>query len=162
MHTANCFLFSLPREAYQDPVCMAFILQNVTYSGCLHPLHGFVPSSRCMPHAFQISFFTSQPLCYVGLARQSAAFRLMKQMVRIRMCIYFVCISVFVICNYLLFGWPGQGWEEGEGLGKDKQGIKGYVRVKNKQDTTGSFLFAFHFYIFLYLFTYLFAVFYVS
>ncbi|XVF10519.1 hypothetical protein REPUB_Repub07fG0190000 [Reevesia pubescens] len=49
------------------------------------------------------------PLCYVGIARQSAAFRLMKQM----------------------------GWEEGEGLGKDKQGIKGHVRVKNKQDTTG-------------------------
>ncbi|XP_024934450.1 G-patch domain-containing protein 1 isoform X2 [Ziziphus jujuba] len=49
------------------------------------------------------------PLCYVGVARDSAAFRLMKQM----------------------------GWEEGEGLGKDKQGIKGYVRVKNKQDTTG-------------------------
>lgn len=49
------------------------------------------------------------PVCYVGVARQSAAFRLMKQM----------------------------GWEEGEGLGKDKQGIKGYVRVKNKQDTTG-------------------------
>ncbi|XP_042481566.1 G-patch domain-containing protein 1 isoform X2 [Macadamia integrifolia] len=49
------------------------------------------------------------PLRYVGIERQSAAFRLMKQM----------------------------GWEEGEGLGKDKQGIKGYVRVKNKQDTTG-------------------------
>ncbi|OAY75927.1 PIN2/TERF1-interacting telomerase inhibitor 1 [Ananas comosus] len=49
------------------------------------------------------------PACYVGVARQSAAFRLMKQM----------------------------GWEEGEGLGKDKQGIKGYVRVKNKQDTLG-------------------------
>ncbi|PKI36553.1 hypothetical protein CRG98_043055 [Punica granatum] len=49
------------------------------------------------------------PLCYVGVARQSAAFRLMKQM----------------------------GWEEGEGLGKDKQGIKGHVRVKNKQDTAG-------------------------
>ncbi|XP_058105669.1 G-patch domain-containing protein 1 isoform X2 [Magnolia sinica] len=49
------------------------------------------------------------PLCYVGVARQSAAFRLMKQM----------------------------GWEEGEGLGKDKQGIKGYVKVKNKQDTAG-------------------------
>ncbi|XP_052209936.1 G-patch domain-containing protein 1 [Diospyros lotus] len=47
--------------------------------------------------------------CYVGIARKSAAFRLMKQM----------------------------GWEEGEGLGKDKQGIKGYVRVKNKKDTTG-------------------------
>ncbi|KAK6158265.1 hypothetical protein DH2020_005579 [Rehmannia glutinosa] len=30
-----------------------------------------------------------------------------------------------------------QGWEEGEGLGKEKQGIKGYVRVKNKQDTSG-------------------------
>jgi hypothetical protein len=30
-----------------------------------------------------------------------------------------------------------QGWEEGEGLGKDKQGIKGHVRVSNKQDTTG-------------------------
>ncbi|NP_001149181.2 uncharacterized protein LOC100282803 [Zea mays] len=49
------------------------------------------------------------PACYVGIARQSAAFRLMKQM----------------------------GWEEGEGLGKDKQGIKGHVRVKNKQDTLG-------------------------
>ncbi|TKY60667.1 PIN2/TERF1-interacting telomerase inhibitor 1 [Spatholobus suberectus] len=49
------------------------------------------------------------PLCYVGVARQSAAFRLMKQM----------------------------GWEEGEGLGKEKQGIKGHVRVQNKQDTIG-------------------------
>ncbi|CAN0841197.1 G-patch domain-containing protein 1 [Linum grandiflorum] len=49
------------------------------------------------------------PVCYVGVARKSAAFRLMKQM----------------------------GWEEGEGLGKDKQGIKGHVRVKNKQDTSG-------------------------
>ncbi|XP_047328189.1 G-patch domain-containing protein 1-like [Impatiens glandulifera] len=49
------------------------------------------------------------PVCYVGIPRKSAAFRLMKQM----------------------------GWEEGEGLGKDKQGIKGYVRVKNKQDTNG-------------------------
>ncbi|XVF82821.1 hypothetical protein PTKIN_Ptkin16aG0080900 [Pterospermum kingtungense] len=48
-------------------------------------------------------------LCYVCIARQSAVFRLMKQM----------------------------GREEGEGLGKDKQGTKGYVRVKNKQDTTG-------------------------
>ncbi|OIT33214.1 PREDICTED: uncharacterized protein LOC109206286 [Nicotiana attenuata] len=49
------------------------------------------------------------PVCYVGVARKSAAFRLMKQM----------------------------GWEEGEGLGKNKQGIKGYVRVQNKQDTAG-------------------------
>ncbi|KAL0330029.1 UNVERIFIED_CONTAM: G-patch domain-containing protein 1 [Sesamum radiatum] len=49
------------------------------------------------------------PLRYVGIDRSSAAFRLMKQM----------------------------GWEEGEGLGKEKQGIKGYVRVKNKQDTLG-------------------------
>ncbi|CAN0910430.1 G-patch domain-containing protein 1, partial [Linum grandiflorum] len=49
------------------------------------------------------------PLCYVGVARKSAAFRLMKQM----------------------------GWEEGEGLGKEKQGIKGHIRVKNKQDTAG-------------------------
>lgn len=49
------------------------------------------------------------PVCYVGIERKSAAFRLMKQM----------------------------GWEEGEGLGKDKQGIKGHVRVKNKQDTAG-------------------------
>ncbi|CAI9094168.1 OLC1v1029860C1 [Oldenlandia corymbosa var. corymbosa] len=49
------------------------------------------------------------PVNYVGIARQSAAFRLMKQM----------------------------GWEEGEGLGREKQGIKGYIRVKNKQDTTG-------------------------
>ncbi|KAL9670546.1 hypothetical protein QQ045_008099 [Rhodiola kirilowii] len=48
-------------------------------------------------------------VCYVGVAKQSAAFRLMKQM----------------------------GWEEGEGLGKDKQGIKGHIRVKNKQDTVG-------------------------
>ncbi|KAJ3682054.1 hypothetical protein LUZ60_014627 [Juncus effusus] len=49
------------------------------------------------------------PTCYNGVARESAAFRLMKQM----------------------------GWEEGEGLGKEKQGIKGHVRVKNKQDTAG-------------------------
>lgn len=49
------------------------------------------------------------PVNYVGVARNSAAFRLMKQM----------------------------GWQEGEGLGKDKQGIKGHVRVKNKQDTAG-------------------------
>lgn len=49
------------------------------------------------------------PVCYAGVARQSAAFRLMKQM----------------------------GWEEGEGLGKEKQGIKGHIRVKNKQDTKG-------------------------
>ncbi|KAH7692752.1 Pin2-interacting protein X1 protein [Dioscorea alata] len=49
------------------------------------------------------------PQCYAGVARQSAAFRLMKQM----------------------------GWEEGEGLGKEKQGIRGHVRVKNKQDTKG-------------------------
>ncbi|KAJ8764910.1 hypothetical protein K2173_010375 [Erythroxylum novogranatense] len=49
------------------------------------------------------------PICYVGITRESPAFRLMKQM----------------------------GWEEGEGLGKDKQGIKGCVRVKNKQDTAG-------------------------
>ncbi|CAL0312621.1 unnamed protein product [Lupinus luteus] len=49
------------------------------------------------------------PVCYVGVARKSAAFKLMKQM----------------------------GWEEGEGLGKEKQGIKGYVRVQNKQDTIG-------------------------
>ncbi|WOL04047.1 G patch domain-containing protein 4 [Canna indica] len=49
------------------------------------------------------------PTCYAGVARQSAAFRLMKQM----------------------------GWEEGEGLGKEKQGIKGHIRVTNKKDTTG-------------------------
>ncbi|EOA34216.1 hypothetical protein CARUB_v10021727mg [Capsella rubella] len=49
------------------------------------------------------------PVKYVGICKESAAFRLMRSM----------------------------GWEEGEGLGKDKQGIKGYVRVKNKQDTTG-------------------------
>ncbi|KAF8049201.1 hypothetical protein N665_2277s0004 [Sinapis alba] len=49
------------------------------------------------------------PVKYVGILKESAAFRLMKSM----------------------------GWEEGEGLGKDKQGIKGYVRVQNKQDTSG-------------------------
>ncbi|EPS62409.1 hypothetical protein M569_12380, partial [Genlisea aurea] len=49
------------------------------------------------------------PMRYVGIDRNSAAFRLMKQM----------------------------GWEEGEGLGREKQGIKGYVRVQNKQDTQG-------------------------
>ncbi|KAK1297841.1 hypothetical protein QJS10_CPB14g01216 [Acorus calamus] len=52
------------------------------------------------------------PICYVGVSRCSPAFRLMKQM----------------------------GWEEGGGLGKAKQGIKGYVRVKNKQDTAECFL----------------------
>jgi hypothetical protein len=65
---------------------------------------GSAPGAMAVPEA---------PSCYVGIARQSAAFRLMKQM----------------------------GWEEGEGLGKDKQGIKGHVRVKNKQDTLGPLLF---------------------
>lgn len=41
---------------------------------------------------------------------------------------YYICICVYL-----------QGWEEGEGLGKDKQGIKGHLRVKNKQDTAGNF-----------------------
>ncbi|XP_022017119.1 uncharacterized protein LOC110916745 isoform X2 [Helianthus annuus] len=45
-------------------------------------------------------------LSVMSAARKSAVFRLMKQM----------------------------GWEEGEGLGKEKQGIKGHVRVSNKQD----------------------------
>lgn len=49
------------------------------------------------------------PVCYQGVARESAAFRLMKEM----------------------------GWEEGQGLGKHKQGIKEHVKVKKKQDTTG-------------------------
>ncbi|CAN6481101.1 unnamed protein product [Victoria cruziana] len=49
------------------------------------------------------------PVCYVGVLRDSAAFRLMKQM----------------------------GWEEGEGLGKEKQGIKGHIKVYQKQDTAG-------------------------
>lgn len=48
-------------------------------------------------------------MCYQGVARESAAFRLMKEM----------------------------GWEEGQGLGKHKQGIKEHVKVKKKQDTTG-------------------------
>lgn len=79
------------------------------------------------------------PLCYVGVAKQSAAFRLMKQMVLLPIlsdfCFFFfqrldwiVWIEIFVYVK---------GWEEGEGLGKDKQGIKGHVRVKNKQDTNG-------------------------
>ncbi|KAK9072896.1 hypothetical protein SSX86_009331 [Deinandra increscens subsp. villosa] len=64
------------------------------------PLDGGATTTMAAPEA---------PLCYVGVARKSAAFRLMKQM----------------------------GWEEGEGLGKEKQGIKGHVRVSNKQDTVG-------------------------
>eukprot|EP00252_Welwitschia_mirabilis_P025651 TRINITY_DN8115_c0_g1_i1.p1 TRINITY_DN8115_c0_g1~~TRINITY_DN8115_c0_g1_i1.p1 ORF type:complete len:400 (-),score=107.19 TRINITY_DN8115_c0_g1_i1:267-1466(-) len=51
----------------------------------------------------------AHPICYQGVARQSAAFRLMKQM----------------------------GWEEGEGLGKNKQGIKEHVKVRKKDDTLG-------------------------
>jgi G-patch domain len=41
-----------------------------------------------------------------------------------------------------------QGWEEGEGLGKEKQGIKGYVRVKNKQDTLGKCILNFCYYLY--------------
>lgn len=37
-----------------------------------------------------------------------------------------------------------QGWEEGEGLGKDKQGIKGHVRVTNKQDNLGKWTNSIH------------------
>ncbi|CAM6118729.1 unnamed protein product [Calypogeia fissa] len=46
---------------------------------------------------------------FQGVEKHGAAFRLMQQM----------------------------GWEEGTGLGKDKQGMKAHLRVRNKQDTTG-------------------------
>lgn len=49
------------------------------------------------------------PLLYQGVARSSAAFRLLKQM----------------------------GWQEGEGLGKEKQGIREHVRVSKKSDNSG-------------------------
>ncbi|KAH7424239.1 hypothetical protein KP509_12G096600 [Ceratopteris richardii] len=49
------------------------------------------------------------PVMYQGVSRSSAAFRLLKQM----------------------------GWQEGEGLGKDKQGIKEHVRVAKKKDNSG-------------------------
>lgn len=44
---------------------------------------------------------------------------------------------VGMLMNVVAYVMIDQGWEEGEGLGKEKQGIKGYVRVKNKQDTLG-------------------------
>ena len=31
-----------------------------------------------------------------------------------------------------------QGWQEGEGLGKEKQGITQHVRVSKKTDNSGS------------------------
>ncbi|KAG6542823.1 hypothetical protein Mapa_015727 [Marchantia paleacea] len=46
---------------------------------------------------------------FQGVAKQSAAFRLMQQM----------------------------GWEEGHGLGKDLQGMKSHIRVSKKSDTSG-------------------------
>ncbi|RVX04141.1 hypothetical protein CK203_015547 [Vitis vinifera] len=87
------------------------------FSGRHPPIHASPPTKNMVEKHRNFAFTPSEaamaapeaPLCYVGIARQSAAFRLMKQM----------------------------GWEEGEGLGKDKQGIKGYVRVQNKQDTLG-------------------------
>ncbi|KAK6158279.1 hypothetical protein DH2020_005593 [Rehmannia glutinosa] len=68
------------------------------------------------------------PLRYVGVDRSSAAFRLMKQMDLFRL---------YMLTMLLDHDAVVEGWEEGEGLGKEKQGIKGYVRVKNKQDTSG-------------------------
>jgi hypothetical protein len=41
------------------------------------------------------------------------------------------------------------GWEEGKSLGKDKQGIKCHVRVKNKQDTL--FCLNFFYYVLFYM-----------
>lgn len=32
-----------------------------------------------------------------------------------------------------------QGWEEGAGIGKDKRGTEGCIRVKNKQRIVGLF-----------------------
>ncbi|WOL04050.1 hypothetical protein Cni_G12771 [Canna indica] len=58
------------------------------------------------------------PTCYAGVARQSAAFRLMKQMVLVQL----------PLCSFS---------SSREGLGKEKQGIKGHIRVTNKKDTTG-------------------------
>lgn len=51
------------------------------------------------------------------------------------------CIVLFPLLDALRMKLFLQGWQEGEGLGKDKQGIKGHLRVKNKQDTTGFFSF---------------------
>ncbi|CAL5355498.1 unnamed protein product [Camellia sinensis] len=42
-----------------------------------------------------------------------------------------------IMSSYHLLNELDKGWEEGEGLGKEKQGIKEYVRVKDKQDTAG-------------------------
>lgn len=64
----------------------------------------------------------------------------MKQMVvSLSLSLSLACIYAYVRVICLFWSRDGfvQGWEEGEGLGKDKQGIKGYIRVKNKQDTTG-------------------------
>ncbi|THG23761.1 hypothetical protein TEA_002183 [Camellia sinensis var. sinensis] len=43
------------------------------------------------------------------------------------------------VCTHISKVGECKGWEEGEGLGKEKQGINGYVRVKNKQDIAASF-----------------------
>jgi Pin2-interacting protein X1 len=49
------------------------------------------------------------PVLYQGVAKESLAFRLMTQM----------------------------GWEEGTGLGKNQQGIKSHVRVRQRKDNSG-------------------------
>jgi Pin2-interacting protein X1 len=49
------------------------------------------------------------PVLFQGVAKDSLAFRLMTQM----------------------------GWEEGNGLGKDKQGMKSHIRVKQRKDNSG-------------------------
>ncbi|KAG0563031.1 hypothetical protein M758_9G189000 [Ceratodon purpureus] len=49
------------------------------------------------------------PILYQGVSKESLAFRLMTQM----------------------------GWEEGSGLGKNKQGIKSHVRVRQRKDNSG-------------------------
>lgn len=45
-------------------------------------------------------------------------------------------VSTMQFADYTIVSFL-QGWEEGDGLGKDKQGIKEHVKVKKKDDTTG-------------------------
>lgn len=53
-------------------------------------------------------------------------------------CVFLAMEKILVMCIICSFSSELlQGWAEGSGLGKDNQGMKSHIRVKNRTDNSG-------------------------